>query len=370
MTHSDRLPFKLNYWLLPLAWIYGFVVFVRNTLFDWGWIGSEEFDVPVFCVGNIAAGGTGKTPHVEYLTRLLSSKYQVAVLSRGYKRKTKGFILLNDTNLPHMVGDEPYQIKKEFPQAIVAVDSNRRKRIRKLIKLYPKLDVILLDDGFQHRYVRPQLSVMLVNYNQMPYEDYLLPVGYLREPYSAARERDNVLVVTKTPEELSPIDCRICMKHLDPYPYQSVFFSSYKYDMLVPLFPTKQRTSRPLSSLTEEESVLLVTGIANPKSLLSDFGKYRSKVNPLVFDDHHDFKQKDIKKIEAHFSRMQGDSKLIVTTEKDSVRLMTNQYLPEELKPYIYVLPIQVVLNAGAEFDKIFMDYVRKNKRHHRVPKA
>ena len=219
----DTTHNKIKKLLLPLSALYGVVVWFRNKLFDWSILPSEEFSVPVICVGNITAGGTGKTPHVEYLIELLKKDYKVAVLSRGYKRKTSGFVLADTQSTVKTIGDEPLQIFKKFPDIIVAVDGNRRRGIKKLLNIpeEKRPEIILLDDAFQHRYVKPFLSILLIDSNRLIYEDTLLPAGRLRES-RAGKDRANMVVVTKCSPELKPIDFRLISKHLDLYPYQDL----------------------------------------------------------------------------------------------------------------------------------------------------
>lgn len=356
------MSIKIHYALLPISWIYGLGVWLRNLLFDWGWLPSEKFDVPVLCVGNISVGGTGKTPHVEYLVRVLSKGYKVAVLSRGYGRSTRGFVLLTLDHTARQVGDEPCQIKQKFPKTIVAVDADRRRGIRKLQAIEPTIDIVLLDDGFQHRYVKPELSVLLTDYNRMPFLDKLIPAGLLREPYDACKERVSVFVVTKTPPKLKPIDYTIITKDLNPYAFQQVFFSYYEYAGLQPLFVQGMAFARPLDTLEAEETILLVTGIANPDILINDLSMYKARVIPLKFPDHYDFKKRDLDEITAKFNAIEGERKMIVTTEKDAVRLRSHPNLTDTIRNNTHCLPIEVKVNKREDFDKIFVDYVRKNR--------
>jgi tetraacyldisaccharide 4'-kinase len=216
-------------WLYPLAWLFGLVVTFRNKLFDWGVFSSEVFPVPVISIGNITVGGTGKTPHTEYLIGLLSNKYRVAVLSRGYKRKTRGFILADENTNSHHIGDEPLQIFRKFPSIVVAVDANRRRGIRNLLQLpdNQKPEVILLDDAFQHRYVKPSLSILLTDSNRPFYDDYLLPTGRLREPAKNYKRADWI-IYTKCPEVFTSADYQIRTERVNLLPHQQLFFSSYR----------------------------------------------------------------------------------------------------------------------------------------------
>ena len=232
----DEHFIKIHKWLYPVSWIYGAVVVMRNKLFDWGIFRSKSFDVPVICVGNLAVGGTGKTPHTEYLIKLLRDKYQVAVLSRGYKRRTKGYVLATPQCTAKTIGDEPYQMYTKFSSVTLAVDEKRCHGIEKLLKLKePSTDVILLDDAFQHRHVKAGLNILLTDYHRLFCDDTLLPAGRLREPVSG-KNRAQIVIVTKCPQDIKPIDYNIITKRLNLYPYQRLFFSSFRYGNLQPVF--------------------------------------------------------------------------------------------------------------------------------------
>ena len=252
-----------RHWALsPLAFLYKIAIEVRNRLFDWKVLPSEEFDIPVISVGNIMVGGTGKTPHTEYLITLLKDKFKVALLSRGYKRKSTGYQLATSSSSAKTIGDEPYQIKTKFPDIHVAVDSNRRHGIHRLCKdnVSSDTEVILLDDAFQHRYVTPGISIVLMDYNRPAYEDALMPMGLLREPFSSIH-RAHTIIVTKCPKDIKPIDFRIVSKHLNLRPYQQLYFTTLSYgDMKAFRAPHE---AKALSTLTQDTHILLVTGIAS-----------------------------------------------------------------------------------------------------------
>lgn len=348
--------------LTPLSLLYGVGVSIRNKLFDWGILSSEEFDIPVISVGNLTVGGTGKTPHIEYLIRLFSEKYRVAVLSRGYKRKTKGFILAHNNSTSAEIGDEPYQILKKFPNVVIAVDTDRRRGIRKLTELEPAIDVVLLDDAFQHRYVSPLISIILTDHHRPIYDDKLLPAGKLREPISSLY-RANIVIVTKCPEDIKPIDFRIISRKLNLYPYQDLYFSHFTYTLPKKMFGEEEELS--LSSLTGDDSLLLVTGIANPASLYQYIKNFPAHSEAISFPDHHNFTLKDIKTIENKFKTLPGKNKYIITTEKDTARLCSSPFLSEELKSHFYNIPISVdfLQNANTVFSKKIIETVQKNRR-------
>ncbi len=344
--------------LWPLSVVYGMVVCVRNWMFDQGILPSEEFDTPVISVGNITVGGTGKTPFTEYLIRSLQSEKQLAVLSRGYKRKSSGYRLLTKEDTPVTVGDEPYQMKRKFPDVAVAVDANRRRGIRHLMKLEKNSpDLIILDDAFQHRYVQPSVNILLVDYNRNITDDYLLPVGQMREP-KCSMKRADVIVVTKCPDSITPMDMRIIRKNIDPYPYQALWFTKLGYGEIVPLFPHKKKHHALNLSDMSKSSVLALTGIASPTPFITYLKQNVSKVESLSFSDHHHYSQSDMDRINKRFDELKGDQKYILTTEKDAVRLMTCENFPENLKNKIYYVPLTIafVRDEAVKFD----DHLRK----------
>ena len=340
--------------LTPLSWIYGAVTGVRNWLFNQGFLKEVEYDIPIVSVGNITVGGTGKTPHVEYIITNLAADYKIAVLSRGYKRKTKGFVLANVHSTPEMIGDEPFQIYQKFGiRTHVAVCENRRKGIEELQRLFPDLQLIVLDDACQHRWVKPKVSVLLMDYNRPVYEDKLLPLGRLRESKIQVNRADMV-IVTKCPEDIQPIDFRIKKKDLNLLTYQKLFFSRYDYGRLKPVFPEDAPYNATLQQLTAQDGVLLLTGIANPRYFVRHFKPFPFKVKVEHFPDHHDFTREDIERIIKKFKSVPGSRKIIVTTEKDAVRLMHNPYFPQTLKPFTFFLPVTVkMVDALDESDFI-----------------
>lgn len=255
---------KINKKLLPLSWLYGLGVKFRNTLFDIGVLKSRDFQIPIISVGNITVGGTGKTPHVEYLVRLLKDQFHVAVLSRGYKRKSKGFVLASTKTTMPEIGDEPYQMKQKFPKVTVAVDKNRCQGIDLLADNDKHLDVILLDDAFQHRYVKPGINILLVDYHRLIIYDKLLPAGRLREPMTG-KNRADIVIVTKCPTTLKPMEYRVITRAMNLYPYQHLYFTTLEYDELRPMFP--QTPKKMTMSQLADKNVLLLSGIASPEQM-------------------------------------------------------------------------------------------------------
>ena len=352
---------KIDRWLMPLSWLYGLAVNVRNSLFDMGLLKARSFSVPVISVGNITVGGSGKTPHVEYLASLLKDLCKVAVLSRGYKRKTKGFILADDNSTIWDIGDEPYQMKKKFPMIEVAVDKNRCHGIDQLDEIGIKPDVVLLDDAFQHRYVKPGINILLVDYHRIIVYDELLPAGRLREPLNG-KDRADIVIVTKCPKTLKPMEYRVITKVMSLYPYQQLFFTTIDYGELLPLFNGGE--PKPLD-FVKDRQVLLLSGIASPEQMSHDLSPICDQLQPLTFSDHHHFNKKDIELINTTFAKMKGQ-KCIITTEKDATRLEHIEGLSDEVRDNIYVLPIKVefLQEQKDKFNNYIINYVRKNSRN------
>ena len=356
-TEGDLI--KINRWLLPLSWLYGFIVSFRNELFNLGILKERTFKIPIISVGNITVGGSGKTPHVEYLIRLLHNDVKVGVLSRGYKRKSHGYILANDSSTMRDLGDEPFQMKQKFSNIYVAVDKNRCNGIEHLTQDQKSsdVDVILLDDAFQHRYVKPGLNILLVDYHRLIIYDRLLPAGRLREHLSG-KQRADIVIITKCPKDLKPMEFRILTKAMDLFPYQKLFFSTIDYDVPYALF------SDATTSLSKQ-NILLLTGIASPEQMENDMKNKCRSVTSLAFDDHHLFTLKDAERINDAFAALPLP-KIILTTEKDSTRLYHLEGLSTEARDALFVLPIKIkfLLNQGEYFNNKIINYVRKNSRN------
>ena len=334
---------RINKTLRPLSWVYGLIVRTRNLMFETGILKTRTFDVPIISVGNITVGGSGKTPHVEYLIRLLMKDFNVAVLSRGYKRKSTGFILADANSTARDIGDEPYQMKRKFEQVTVAVDKNRCHGIDMLEECGVKPEVVLLDDAFQHRYVKPGINILLVDYHRLIIYDEMLPSGRLREP-KEGKNRADIVIVTKCPKEMKPIDYRVI-----------------NYGGLEPIFNGAPKRMEELVN----ENVLLLTGIASPQQMVHDLSPQCGHLQPLSFSDHHHFDAKDVQQINDTFATMEGP-KCIVTTEKDATRLEGLEGLSDEVKASIYSLPItiQFLQEQQESFNNYITDYVRKNSRN------
>ncbi|MDR2119724.1 MAG: tetraacyldisaccharide 4'-kinase [Tannerella sp.] len=339
--------------LYPFALLYGAGVWGRNLLFDCKILSSERFPVPVICVGNLEAGGTGKTPMIEYLIRLLKDKYRIATLSRGYKRKSKGYVLADKDSTPALIGDESYQIKRRYPDVTVAVDKNRCRAIHNLLKLPEDVrpQVILLDDALQHLSVQPSFSILMTNYNRLYYKDKLLPVGRLRESKRGVR-RANIVVVGKCSRSLTPTDCRVIEKEMKLSAHQELFFSIISYRSPEGVFPDKC-SPLALEHIRRDDEILLLTGIACPKPLVEKIKTYSDRVKAVSFPDHHDFTKRDIRKIHAELLRMKSDRSLMLCTEKDAARLRANPHVPDEWKTRLYAVPIRMefMFDRGKQLD-------------------
>lgn len=329
----------LRYILFPVVPIYYLVTWLRNKLYDLGIKKSKSYNFPVICVGNLSAGGTGKTPMIEYLISLLKNEYNLATLSRGYKRKSKGFQLANENTTTESLGDEPFQFYNKFGKDIkVAVDEDRQHGIYSLSQLEHAPNVILLDDAFQHRKVKAGFNILLTTYSNPYYNDFVLPTGNLREPKNGA-ERANVIVVTKCPKDIGESEKRSIGERINANKNQSVFFSYIEYsDALVSA--NSKIEIKNLSNLT------LVTGIANSKPLVDFLKAKKMKFEHLNFKDHHEFSQKDIEVLKT--------KALILTTEKDFMRLKHF----EALKDKLFYIPITVVIDNETKFNKIIEDFV------------
>ncbi len=320
--------------------IYYAVTSLRNKLYDWGIKKSMSYDFPIICVGNLSVGGTGKTPMVEYLILLLKNDYRVATLSRGYKRKTKGFQLANKASTVNTLGDEPFQFFDKFKNdLIVAVDTDRNNGIINLKKLANPPEVILLDDAFQHRKVKAGFNILLTTYNNLYVDDVVLPTGNLREPKNGAK-RANIIVVTKCPKDISESEKSQIIKKLDSENYQHVFFSFIEYSEEVVSLERRIK-------LIDLKDFTLVTGIANANMLVQFLKDKRLKFNHLNFEDHHDFTDTEIKELETN--------PLIITTEKDFMRLKHFKSLESKL----FYLPIVIGLDDEPKFNKSIKDFVK-----------
>lgn len=358
-----ELPFILKVLAAPFTFIYWLVVSIRNWMFDVGILTSQKFEnVTVITIGNITMGGTGKTPFTEYLVRALMNDEHVAVLSRGYKRKTSGFVLSTSESTPREIGDEPYQMKSKFPNVPVGVDSKRRRGIEKMLEqLSPRPDVFILDDAFQHRYVEPDLAILLVDYNALITKDSMFPMGMMREPLSA-KDRAHIVVVTKCPTDVKPIELRILGKEMNLYPYQSLYFTTVSYDEMCPLFDNAQALTH---DIIKDYSAIVVSGIAKPAPFEEYVKSLCKDITEMRYADHHSFGKRDYNKIKERFDEIGNSNKIILTTEKDAVRMKTDDKFPDELKPYIYYIPLKTIfVNDEDKFRISIRKHIDANKEY------
>ena len=343
---------------VPLSWLYGMVVHIRHKLFDLKILRSEEFDIPVVCIGNLTVGGTGKTPVAELLIERFSEHYRVGVLSRGYRRKTKGFVLSTPTSSARTIGDEPRQMKLKYPSVPVAVCEKRAEGIRLLRKAHPEIELIILDDAFQHRYVEPWVNILLMDYNNPVSRDRLLPWGRLRDTRNQIH-RANFVLGTKCPDDLNPLDMRIVINSLGLFPYQSLYFTRMRQGEITPLF-----ADRAVGKVREGDPVIAMSGIANPVPLLENLRKRFDVVAELTFDDHHTYRLSDMRRLEALFAAY--PDAVVLTTEKDAVKLTNRKKVPEAVQQRLYYVPIHVsfVADSESEFLRQLELYVRTNQKY------
>lgn len=345
---------SLRILLLPFSVVYGLAVFIRNTFYDWRIFNEKRFDFPVISIGNLTTGGTGKTPHIEYLIRLLDSKINVVTLSRGYGRKTSGFQYVSENSKSETVGDEPLQLKNKFNKIIVAVCERRKSGIERIIKDNPLTDLVLLDDAFQHRAVKAGLSVLLLEYSNILKPDFLLPAGNLREPFSSKRRAD-VIVVSKCPQVISDVERKEIFEKVKPDEKQKMFFSSLIYaPELKSVFGSEKM------KLAAGVNTVLVTGIADASGIKAYVESQSKLIKHIGFSDHHNFSSADIKGVVEIFSTIAQGNKIILTTEKDAMRLRGHEVLK---KLPLYYIPVEVEFheNDKEEFNKMIIQYVGKN---------
>ena len=361
MNKSFRSALSLV--LLPFSWLYGLIIWIRNQLYDNDLLPAFSFPVPTISVGNLTVGGTGKTPHSEYLLNLLGKEYKTAYLSRGYKRTTREFRLSNNTSTSAEVGDEALQTKQHFPGTTVAVDRKRANGIRELMKLTPQIEVFVLDDAYQHRSVQTGLSLLLTDFNRLILNDRLLPSGLLREP-ARNRNRANIILVSKTPETLKPMERREIAMKMKLALGQHLFFTSIAYESLIPVFPEAPKKS--LAELKNNNGILLVCGVAQPDPLIAFARKITEKLEILRFPDHMRYNKTHVEQIMTHIIHRTEPSELLtlITTEKDAVKLKELD-IPQQVRSCMYAVRIGIrfLNNDKEEFDKIVKSYVENNKR-------
>ncbi len=354
----------MNPWLkillLPVSFLYGIVTLIRNRLFDWHLLKQHRFDIHTISVGNLAVGGAGKTPLIEFLIRLLlKEKVLLATLSRGYKRKTSGYVIANETSSADDIGDEPLIFKSKYP-VVVAVDASRVNGVKQLMKLDPTPRVILLDDAFQHRALKCGLNIMVSDYYNLYFNDVMLPSGTLRE-FKGGVNRADIIIVTKTPDKTSPVEMRTIIKDINPQAHQRVFFSYLKYGEL---YSINQPESK-IDTLNDLFRFLVISfaGIANAGPMVNYLKEYSSDVKHLPFADHYEYSLKDLEDIERYYQSFEGGNKILVTTEKDLMRLKNPAIWHIAQRMNIYILPVEVNFkDKEEEFNELVMKYVRANR--------
>ena len=328
---------KILFWIFSIPFL--LVTSIRNFLYNIGVIKSHQFNIPIISIGNLVLGGSGKTPSIEYLVRLLSNNYKVAVLSRGYGRKSTGFILADSNSDAGIIGDESMQYYRKFKNIIISVDSNRVRGINKLIKLNSKPEIVLLDDAYQHRRVKPGMSILLTKFNDLYSEDNIFPLGNLRESKRNANRAD-VIIVTKCDKNINKDQKRHIIQKLNIGDNQKIYFSSIKYSKML----YDKESSKPLSEF-KNIKFTLVTGIADSSHLINYLNDSGYNFNHILFKDHHDFSNSDIIKIDRN--------NLIITTEKDYVKLFT------KITSSLYYLPIEFIIDNEVDFSKQILDYIQ-----------
>lgn len=341
--------------LYPISLLYGVIVWLRNKLYDAGLVSSIQFSVPVISVGNLSTGGTGKTPHIEYLIRLLQYEYKVATMSRGYKRRTTGFYLAKEGTDATMIGDEPMQFHQKFPDVCVSVCEDRMTGIPRLLGERPDIDIVLLDDAFQHRSVKPGLNILIIDFAKPFYKDYILPFGSLREGRKAYKRAD-IIIVSKCPPQLSNAIQQEMIGKIKPLPHQKVYFSYIAYDTMTDLF-----TGEPLK--ITKSNVVMVSGIAKPEPMLEHLRGIAADVHLLRYPDHHYFTAANLEEIKQTITNWDVNEKIIVTTEKDAARLAIHKEELAQWNVRIAVLPIMIKFTGNeASFNHEVNSYIFREK--------
>ena len=342
--------------LLPFALVYGLVILLRNWLYNKEIYNSVSFGLPVICVGNLSVGGTGKSPMVEYLVLHLKNIYKVATLSRGYKRKTRGYVLATDQTTAIDVGDEPMQFHRKFPDIPVAVGEQRILAIPQLLHDKPEIELIILDDAFQHREIKAGFNILLTEYDNLFTRDFYLPTGDLRDSRSSYKRAD-IIVVTKCRPDISTEERNEIVREIEPLPHQMVFFSTIAYGTIYHI------TRNTFGYIDAQTEILLITGIANPKPLKQYLEEQVQTYQMLHFDDHHIFSIDDWREIRKRFKSMEEDKKMILTTEKDAMRLQKFAHEIDGM-PF-YVLPIEhkILFNESDKFTNIIIDFIDNFKQ-------
>lgn len=343
-----------RYILFPISLVYGSITTFRNFLYKKNIFKSSEFDLPIICIGNLSMGGTGKTPHTEYLARLLKKEFNLAILSRGYGRRTTDYIEADENSTAAHIGDEPAQYNRKFPNIRIAVEKKRVKGVLNLLYDDSSTDAILLDDAFQHRSLKAGMNILITDFNAPFYEDLILPVGNLRE-LRKGKKRANIIIVSKCPANLPEEKQKEIAKKIKPNSNQQLFFSTIQYGRIYNPF-----TNEDFQGDLKASTPLVLTGIANPSPLYEELNSRGVKFRKKAYRDHYPFSEKDVATISEIFGIFDGSEKIILTTEKDASRLMDIQGF-RELPIYCIEIKIDFI-NNRKEFDNEILKYVRENK--------
>lgn len=339
--------------LFPFSILYGFIIWMRNKLYDKNILHSVSFNFPIICVGNLAVGGTGKTPMVEYLVRLLKDDYKVATMSRGYKRKTKGFAIASQNTTALDIGDEPMQFYKKFRDITVSVAEERLVSIPQLLHEKPDTRVIILDDAFQHRQVKAGLNILLTEYRDLFTRDFILPAGNLRDLKSSYKRAD-VIIVTKCKSHITEEEKNKITEEIKPLDHQNIFFTKIEYGSPYHLFSKQEKFLSP------DTDILLVCGIANPKPIKEVLNTYAATYDMMRFRDHHIFSIDDLKDIKNQFKKIETENKIILTTEKDGVRLAKFENELKDLPVYVFPIRHKILFSEEERLNNIVSNYIKR----------
>jgi len=350
----------LRAFTIPLSWVYGLVMALRNIFFEKGWVSSVTPPVPTICVGNLNTGGTGKTPFIEYLVTYLYQQTGLATISRGYRRQTKGYRLATAADTAADIGDEPRQLLKKFPHLIVSVGEKRLPAIHSLLMDRPDTRLVLLDDAFQHRSVRPHLNILLTDYHQPYFSDKVLPAGHLRE-FTSGASRADVQIVTKCPLSLTQKQAHIFASKLKIKDFNKLYFSYLKYSSLISF-----ETERSFL-LSPDTSILLVAGVANPRALIRHLQDMVEHIEMILYPDHHSYTKQDIDQIRFRFQSMVGSKKILVTTEKDAVRFESFREAMYDLPLFIQPVTHDFMFSGKERFDLLIDTFIQHHCKQYPI---
>ena len=353
-TNFNIKTFKYitHFLLFPLSFFYGIITSTRNLLFDFGVFKEKNYPIPIICIGNLSVGGAGKTPHTQYLYDLLKIKYNVAVLSRGYGRETSALQIVKITSKASIVGDEPLQLKQNNPECLIVVEKNRNKGVQHILQNFPKTEIILLDDGYQHRWIKAGFNILVTSFSSPYYDDYLMPFGRLRESKRGGT-RANAVIFSKSPENTNPTLKKGMLEKLNLFSHQKAYFSVIKYHKFKSI-----STNTELEEL-DKYSITLVSGISNAKPLIKYLKEKGHSISHLEYSDHHNYCINDINNILARYKAEESAKKLILTTEKDATKLKQFSHYFKDIN--FYYIPIEIKIDQSEKFKNQILNYVEKN---------